>query len=107
MTPQTDARSEKERYYDEHIAPKLQALALDCQSRGLSLLALCEFEPGKSGQTRAYQDDASFSMKLADVAARAQGNVDSLLIALLSHARQHGHNSLLLQQLLEPSPEKA
>ena len=33
----------KEAYYDEHIAPKLLALAKECEDNGLSLLVVCEW----------------------------------------------------------------
>ncbi|SBT10712.1 hypothetical protein PROAA_610072 [Candidatus Propionivibrio aalborgensis] len=86
----------KEAYYDEHIAPKLLALAKECEYNGLSLFAMCEWEPGKSGSTRSIQAGSSFALRMADAAANAQGNVDSFMLSIERHAMKHGHQSLYL-----------
>lgn len=92
----------KEQYYDEQIAPKLFALAKECEEHGLSFLALCEYGDGRSS-TRTLQPGASFALHLADVATRANGNVDSMMMAVEKHARHWGHSSAYLSLLGIPA----
>lgn len=86
----------KEQYYDEELLPRLVDLAKACEQQGLSFLALCEWEPGEYGRTGLLQQDCSFALRMTDAAARATGNIDSFLLAMKRHARQHGHTSLYL-----------
>ena len=86
----------KEAYYDEHIAPKLLALAKECEDNGLSLLVVCEWEPGEYGSTRNFQAGSSFALRMVDTAAKAQGDVDSFMMAIERHAMKHGHSSMYL-----------
>lgn len=86
----------KEAYYDEHIAPKLLALAKECEENGLSLLVVCEWEPGEYGSTRNCQVGSSFAFRMIDTAAKARGNVDSFMMAIERHAMKHGHSSMYL-----------
>lgn len=86
----------KEQFYDEQIAPKLFALAKECEEHGLSFLALCEYGADKTASTRTLQPDASWSMRMADLAVRAHGNVDSMMMAIEKHARHWGHSSIYL-----------
>jgi len=85
-----------EQYYDEQIAPKLIALAEECKEHGLSFLAACEWAPGEYGSTRKLQEGSSFAMRLVEAAVNAQGNIDSLMIAVERHALKHGHSSIYL-----------
>lgn len=86
----------KEQYYDEHIAPKLMALAKECEEKGLSLLALCEWETGEYGSTRTFREGSSFAIRMADAAANSHGNIDSFMAAIERHAREYGHSSMYL-----------
>jgi hypothetical protein len=96
----------KERYYEEVLKPKVVELAKACETEGLSFLALCEWEPGEYGRTCLLQPESSFALRLVDVAARATGNIDSLMLALKRHARENGHNSLYLSTCgVSPIPE--
>lgn len=94
--------SEREDFYDSEIAPALLDLGKKCESSGLSFLAVVEWDPGETGQTATLTVDASFSMRLSDTATRAKGNVDALIIAMMKHAREHGHSSIFLKQLGVP-----
>jgi hypothetical protein len=104
MTPQ-----EKEQYYDNHVAPKLLEVAKECDELGLSLLAVCEWAPGEYGSTVLLREGASFGLRLTHAATQANGNVDSLLIAIERHAREHGHCSAYLSMRgipTTPEPEE-
>ena len=92
----------KEAYYDEHIAPKLMALAKECEDNGLSLLAVCEWDPGEYGSTRSVQAGSSFAFRMADTAVTARGNVDSFMMAIERYAMKHGHSSVYLHLLGVP-----
>lgn len=100
--------SELENFYDSEIAPVLLDLAKRCEAKGLSFLAEVEWEPGETGRTATLTAAAGFGIRLADLAARAKGNADALIIAMMKHAREHGHSSMCLKQLGVPlHPEEA
>lgn len=93
----------KEQFYDEQIAPQLIALAEQCKDRGLSLLAVCEWGKMETGSTRMLQPDASISIRMSDAVAMANGNIDSFMLAMMRHAREHGHGSMILSRLGVPT----
>lgn len=97
-----DKRSDRERFYDEEIAPALGAIMQRCNDAGMSILVYAEYEPGNCGQSVAMQPSAGISFRLAEVAARSNGNVDTLIIALMKYATAHGHSSVILSQLGVP-----
>lgn len=43
--------------------------------------------------------------QLQEMAKKANGNVDTLIIALMRHARKHGHQSIYLTTLLRNEDE--
>lgn len=90
---------EREAFYDAEIAPALLALGERCHANGLSLLAVVEWEPGEHGRTLFQSPPSGLGIRFADAAAQANGNVDRLIIGLINHAKQHGHNSIFLHQL--------
>lgn len=88
---------ERERFYDREIAPVLLALGEKCQANGLSLLAMCEWAPFEVGRTEYTVKDAGVSVVLTRAAMRARGNYDTLSIAMMKYAKQHGHQSVFLE----------
>jgi len=88
--------SDKEKQYDEQIAPKLLEAALLCRQLGMSIVAHVEWEPMESGTTRIISDDASFALRMALLAAEAKGNIDAFWMAIERHAKKVGHNSVFL-----------
>lgn len=104
-TDDDQATSEQEQFYDAHVAPVLLRLGRECIDKGISFVAVAEFAPGQSGRTVLLQPDCGFALRLVELSARAEGNVDRLILALLKHAREHGHSSLCLAQLgVPPTP---
>jgi len=100
MTDETETPSEAEAFYDAEIAPALAALARTCAERGMNFVAVVEHDFGKVGLTRIKGvERAGPQFRVADTAARALGNVDSLILALIEDGREHGHNSMCLHQL--------
>ncbi len=97
MTPE-----EREDFYDREIAPALMELAGKCQSNGLSMVAMAEWAPEGSGRTAALVENSSFAIRMAEVAIKSRGNVDSLIMALMKYAGEHGHSSVCLKQLGVP-----
>jgi len=71
---------DREKFYDEQIAPALLDLAEQCAAHGLSLLAFCEYGDGY-GHTRHLAPDASNAMRLIDGAGQAKGDFDGLVFA--------------------------
>jgi hypothetical protein len=90
---------EKERFYDEHVAPVLLDLMHKCAERDMPFIALVEWEPMNFGRTTHMMEGASVAMKITDLASRAAGNVDSLFIAIEKYGKKYGHNSIYLTML--------
>lgn len=103
----------KEDIYDEQIAPELLRLGKLCEQHGMSFIACVEYDPPNLGigRTESMQPDRvgllSCAQRLTHWAARANGNVDALIFALMKHARDHGHSSVCMNQLLEAFPSTA
>lgn len=89
----------KEEYYDQNIAPKLLEIGKECENAGLTFIAVCEYEGGDYGGTRTIQPNSGYPIRLVDLAVQCEGNVDSLMFAVMRHAREHGHSSIILKQL--------
>jgi hypothetical protein len=94
MTPE-----EREAFYDREIAPVLLELGRKCQDNGLSLVAVVEWAPGDTGRTANICEGAGIGLRMTHMAAQAAGNADALIMALMKHGREHGHNSMCLHQL--------
>lgn len=93
---------EREAFYDAEIAPALRALAMRCHANGLSFLAVVEWAPGETGRTYSQSPPAGLGIRWADAAARANGNADSLIFALMKEAQENGHSSMCLKMLGVP-----
>lgn len=95
---------DREAFYDAEIAPALLALGKKCQDNGLSIVAEVEWLPGEGGTTATLQSGSGVGIRLVHLAAKARGNVDALILALMRHGKEHGHSSACLKLLgVEPS----
>lgn len=91
--------------YDDMIAPKLWECAKLCEEHGIAMVCYVD-DQGESCRTRTLPADASFAVRLVDLAAQAHGNVDSMMIALIRHAREHGPGtSIFLKVELDWEPQ--
>jgi hypothetical protein len=97
MTPE-----ESEDFYDREVAPVLMDLAGKCQDKGLSIVAMVEWDPGETGRTAALAGNAGFGIRMAHTAMQSHGNVDSLIMAIMKYATEHGHSSACLHLLGVP-----
>jgi hypothetical protein len=97
MTPQ-----EREKFYDEEIAPALAELCRHCADAGISILVLAEYAANALGRTSMLLDGHGESIALAHMAADAKGNPDALIRALMDDAQQAGHTSMYLFKLGVP-----
>jgi hypothetical protein len=93
---------EREAFYDSQIAPVLMDLAKKCEENGLSIAAMVEWQPGETGRTAALAAEAGFGIRMAEAAMQAHGNVDSLIGAIMSYAKERGHSSVCLKLLGVP-----
>lgn len=100
------AKSGNEAFYDDEIAPALAKLAARCGARGMSLVAVVEYEVGGVGITRQQQERTGPQFSLAAAAAWARGNIDGLILALLKGHRavSGGSGSLFLSQIAASYP---
>ena len=90
-------KTSKARWYEEHVAPQLLALAKDCQEHGLSFLGAVDWGSDHDfGITVAEQSDAAFAFLLSLWATRAGGNVDVLLRQVRAYAEVNGLASAIL-----------
>lgn len=67
-----------EEQYDEIIAPMLLEVVTKCRELGMTMVARVEWESDLGGITQYVPDDASVTMKLAQLAAHSNGNFDLL-----------------------------
>lgn len=79
-----------EQWYDEEIAPILLEISKRCEGRGVSLLAVVEYEHGHRGRTATMAGDAGLEMRMLDFCARSGTNVDSYTVALIRYCRERG-----------------
>lgn len=97
----------KEALYDTLIAPRLLEIGKLCQDNALGFVAAVEYEPFSIGRTASWPEDSSLAIRLVDVAAKAHGNVDSLIWAIMRYARENGHSSACLHILGVPEKPAA
>ena len=92
-----------EEFYDAEIAPKLKKLCQKCMNRKMGFVACVEYDPPNQGYGRTeFQPPdeigkLSAAQRLVHWAARSEGNIDRLMMAVDRHAREHGHSSVYLQ----------
>ncbi len=91
--------------YDEEIAPLLLQAGRLCQQHGMSMVCMVEYEPGQFGRTTTLTENRHIGVSMADLAVRSEGNADALIMAMMRHARKHGHSSICLGQLLQLDKE--
>lgn len=91
--------SDAERYNDEHIAPKLLAIAEECSANGLSFVAHVEWAGFKGQTTAKYAEGAGItaSFENAYLASMTNGNLDAFLMNLV---RAHQQGKLDLSRTL-------
>lgn len=90
-----------EEFYDTEVAPVLLELAKACEARGVPFLALVEYAPNKPARTEFLPTTAGIEQRLATWAARADGNIDALMLTVQRYAEAHGHSSVVLEILKE------
>ena len=100
---------ENEKYYDEVIAPKLLEVSRLLSAKGMSFVAQVEYDFGETGRIEYLDSGASTKQKTVHWAARSNGNVDALFMAIERSSRIAGHSSIYLTQLgipyTPPNPE--
>jgi len=97
-----------EQIYDEQVAPALMEIMKVCNANGMPFIAQVEYAPGEFGTSADLPEGRSLVMGLMYAAGRCRGNVDSLIMWMMNHAKEHGHSSAFLMQLGVPlQPEKA
>lgn len=74
--------SEKEKIYDELIAPLLLQAGKIAQEHGIPIVAQCEYAPDEFGLTANIGKSASAAMKILYFAAMCKGNVDRLYLSI-------------------------
>lgn len=95
-------KRQRERLYDNGIAPELLRLCKLCEDNGLSMIAVVEWAPNETGRTLSLRSGSGFGIRMTEAAAQANGNVDSFMVALQRYAREHGHSSMVLNMLGVP-----
>ena len=71
---------EKEKFYDDSIAPELLRLGQLCKDNGLSFVAGVEWEPDEVGRTACLAKDAGEALRRANEAL--QGNYGVGMVAV-------------------------
>lgn len=99
--------ADRERFYDEELAPVLADMAKRCAEKGLSFVALVEWDFGEVGHTGSLREGRGPQIENASAAAFAGDNVDALIMHLMRKATEHGHSSMFLHQLGVPTTPEA
>ena len=79
---------DKEKFYDESIAPELARLAELCHERGISFLAAVEYGPGSIACTSWFVEGYSWPLEMIAEAVEAMGNIDLFLFSAKLAAKQ-------------------
>lgn len=82
--------SDDEAWYDVEIAPALAALAKRCNERGMSFVAVVEYQPGDRGGTYCMTKDAGLEMRMIHLAAQTVPNVDDYIMSLAKFCNANG-----------------
>jgi len=90
---------EKTKYFMEEIKPEIIAMKEKCAEAGISFLAVAESEPSAYERIGTICDGASMEIMIVEMAVRAVGNVDDLMVSITAHARKYGHSSKMLVAL--------
>lgn len=91
--------SPDEAWYDDEIAPALAALATRCHARGMSFVAVVEYQPGDRGATYYLTEDAGIEMHMLHLCGQTVPNVDAYVISLKRWAKLNNiatHSSVVL-----------
>jgi len=62
-----------EQWYDSEIEPVLLELAERCKERGVSLVSVAEYDPGKRGAVYQLTENAGLPMVMLKLCAMAAG----------------------------------
>lgn len=98
-----DKRSDRERFYDEVIAPALHSVVQQCEAAGMSIIAMVEFEPEHFERQGSEQPSACISFQFARLATEVNGDFDRFVACVMKHAEMNGHKSKFLLQLGVPN----
>ena len=91
---------EKEKYYDEVIAPILLDISNKCREAQITFLATAFITPETYGITAFVPEECnSAHIRTVEAAIKAGGNADSLIWWMMKHGKKHGHNSACLSIL--------
>lgn len=77
--------TDKEKYYDEHIAPLLAQAGKLCEENEMSMVCAVEFNPDEIGETTVLQEDCGLNMTMTHLCLRTAPNIDSFMINLIQY----------------------
>ena len=90
--PALPETTEGEAWYDAEIAPALAELAKRCNERGMSFVAVVEYQPGDRAGTYMMTEDAGLSMQMVSLCSRTAPNVDAYVMNLKRHCKAVGQD---------------
>ena len=82
--------SEREKYYDAEIAPRLLEVMKLCDAQGMGIVAQVEYETGNYGLSVNLEEDSTLAMRFLLMCARARQNIDSFLISVIRYCNKEG-----------------
>lgn len=96
--------SDKEKYYDDVIAPKLRKVLELCQEKDISIIASVEFnEAGCIASSALISETAKDPIRmiwgLNQACEGGAVNIDNFFFCIMKNAREKGHSSLILNKL--------
>ncbi len=91
--------NEREKFYDDEIAPKLSEIAKICREKGMPMVAAVYFQGEHSGLTQVPPEEPSAAWTLMRQCWAARGNIDSLCISLARHVKPENDGSIVLRMI--------
>lgn len=79
---------DKEKFYDEVIAPKLMEVGKICKEKGIPFLAVVEYTPSKVGEIGVIIPEECLKMAMIRHCAKTAPNIDWYFIGLSRYATE-------------------
>lgn len=95
----TASGEDREKFYDDEIAPKLSEIAALCRENGMPMVAVVYFHGEYSGITQVPPTEPNAAWTLTRQTWEARGNIDALCISLARHVKPENDSSIVLRML--------
>ena len=82
--------TEKEKYYDDEIAPLLRKIAKMCKEKGMSMVCAVEFNRNEIARTALINKDPGIEISMVHHCAKTVPNIDAYVIGIKRYCKEKG-----------------